>query len=316
MKAALIHSFGGIEKIKIEEIPIPIPQEGEVQIAVKCAGINPVDWKIADGLLQSRMEYQFPITLGWDVSGEISSVGKGVHHLKVGDPVFAYCRKKSLHDGSFAEYICLAGENVVKKPKTLSFAEAAAIPLSALTAWQSLYDTAHFKEHESVLIHAGAGGVGGFAIQFAKLTGAHVITTASRANFDYVKQLGADEVIDYTQENFVDAIHKKHSKGVDVIFDTVGGASLKASYLAAKKGGRLVTIAGVVDEALATSQNVTASYVFVHPDGKELTAIAELLDQKKILSPRVTELPFAEVTSALRTSREGHIQGKLILKIS
>lgn len=316
MKAALIHKFGGIEHVYIEEIPVPIPRNNEVQIAVKCAGVNPVDWKLAQGLLKTRMDYQFPITLGWDVSGVVSEVGSEVKNLKKGDPVFAYCRKAIMHDGSFAEYICLSCENVVKKPESLSFAEAAAVPLSALTAWQSLFDNAHLQSQENILIHAGAGGVGSFALQFAKLTGAHVITTASKRNFDYVKSLGADEIIDYTQENFVDVIHKKYPQGVEVIYDTVGGSTLEASYQATKKGGRLVTIAGIVNQALAAAKHLSADFVFVHPDGLQLTTIASWFDQKKLLIPKIEEIPFEQVEVALRKSREGHTQGKLVLNIA
>jgi len=316
MKAALIHSFEGIEKVTIEEVSIPMPKDNEVQIAIKYAGFNPIDWKIAEGLLKSKMEYQLPIILGWDAAGEISKIGKDVKNFKLGDPVFAYCRKEIIRDGSFAEYICLPAQNVVRKPAKLTFAEAAAIPLSGLTAWQSLYDTAHLKSKEEVLIHAGAGGVGSLAIQMAKIAGAHVITTSSQANFDYVTLLGADEVIDYTKENFVEFIQKKHPKGVDVVYDTVGGNTLKESYQIAKEGGRLVTIAGIVDQALASKQHLMAEFVFVRPDGKELDKIAALIDEQRISPPRIQEIPFDEVLHGLRKSREGHIQGKLVLKIS
>jgi len=316
MKAALIHNFEGIEKISLEEVSLPLPKDHEVQIAVKYAGINPVDWKIAEGLLKTRMQYELPIILGWDAAGEISQVGKNVNNLKIGDPVFAYCRKEIIRDGSFAEYICLTAENVVKKPKRLTFAEAAAIPLCALTAWQSLYDAARLKPREWVLIHAGAGGVGSLAIQLAKLAGAHVITTSSKVHFGYVKALGADEVIDYTQENFIDFLHKNHPKGVDVIYDTVGGDTLKASYQAAKEGGRLITIAGIVDQALASKQHLMAEFVFVRPDGKELSQIASLFEKKRLIPPHIQEVPFDEIALALRKSREGHTQGKLVVNMA
>ncbi len=313
MKAALIHSFEGIEKISIEEVSIPLPKEDEVQIAIKAASINPVDWKIAEGLLKTRMEYQLPIILGWDAAGEVSKVGKNVENLKEGDPVFAYCRKETVHDGSYAEYICLRATQVVKKPKGLTFAEAAAIPLCALAAWQSLYDTAHLKAKEVALIHAGAGGVGSFAIQLAKLAGAYVITTTSQPNFDYVKKLGADEVIDYTKDNCIDYLRKKRPQGVDVVLDTVGGEVLKQSYQAAKEGGRLVTIVGVVDHGLASKKRLFAEYISVRPDGEELEQIASLLSEKQLIPPRIQEIPFDELTLALRKSREGHVQGKLVL---
>ncbi|MFZ0564692.1 MAG: NADP-dependent oxidoreductase [Chlamydiales bacterium] len=316
MKAALIQSFEGIEKIEIGEVPIPYPEANEVQIQVKYAGINPVDWKITEGMLKTRMDYEFPVILGWDAAGVITQVGEEVKRLKEGDSVFAYCRKEIIHDGSFAEYLCLDGQNVILKPETLSFAQACCIPLSALTAWQSLFDTAHLKTKERVLIHAGAGGVGGFAIQLAKTIGAHVITTTSQKNFDYVQQFGADEVIDYTQNHFVDWMQQHYQNGVDVVFDTVGGDTLKMSYQTVKKGGRLVTIAGIIDHALANEQQIEAEFVFVRPDGKELQKIAELFNATRLHPPTIQEIPFEDVELALRKSREGHTQGKLVLKIS
>ena len=311
MRAALIHSFGGIEKVEIDEVSIPLPHANEVQIAIEYAGVNPVDWKIAEGMLKTRMDYQFPIILGWDASGMISAVGEEVTQFTVGDPVFAYCRKKIMQEGSFAEYITLEAQNVAKKPLSLSFAEAASIPLSCLTAWQALYDAAKLKKGETVLIHAGAGGVGGFAIQLAKLRGAHVITTASAANHTYVQMLGADEVIDYTKGDFRSHLHDK----VDVLLDTVGGKTLQESYEVVKPQGRLVTIAGVIDQDIATTRDLWTEFVFVHPDGETLAEIATLLDEKKLTAPTVEEMPFDTVERALGKSRQGHTQGKIVLKI-
>lgn len=316
MKAALIHSFNGIEKIEIKEISVPIPQDTEIQISVKYAGVNPVDWKIAEGLLKTRMDYEFPITLGWDVAGVVSAIGKGVKHFKEGDPVFAYCRKAIVHDGSFADFICLEAENVVHKPHKLSFAEAASIPLCSLTAWQSLFDTANLKSKEWILIQGGAGGVGSFAIQFAKMAGAHIITTASSSNFDYLKLLGADELIDYNRENVLERIHKLAPQGVDVLLDTVGGDTLKASYDMVKQKGRLVTIAGIVDQAVVSQKQIKGDFVFVSPNGEELKKIAALLDSGKIQPPRIQEMPFDQIEAALRKAREGHAQGKLVLKVN
>lgn len=316
MQAALIHTYGGIEKVVLERIAAPIPKDNEVKIAVKYAGVNPVDWKISEGYLKTRMDYQFPIILGWDAAGVVVETGKDIKDLQEGDEVFAYCRKEVIHDGSFAEYICLPIENVVKKPKNLNFAEAACIPLSALTAWQALFDSADLKKGEKVLIHAGAGGVGGFAIQFAKLSDAYVFTTASLSNFEYVKHLGADEAIDYVHENFIEKVFNKNHSGVDVVFDTVGDSTLHASFQAVKKGGRLVSIAGVIDQALASKQSITADFVFVRPDRNQLKNIATLFEQEKIIVPRLQEVPLEEVDLALRKSREGHTQGKLVLKIN
>ncbi len=315
MKAAMIHFYGGLDAIEIGETEIPLPKDDEVQIAIAYAGINPVDWKICDGLLQGRLESKFPIILGWDACGTISSLGKNVTDFKEGDVVFAYCRKEILHDGSFAEYICLDAKNVALKPKTLSLSQAASIPLSALTAWQSLFDTADLKAKETVVIHAGAGGVGMFAIQLAKLANAYVITTATAPKHDYVLQFGVDRIIDYSKENFVEQIKSEFPDGVDVLYDTVGGNTLQASYEIVKKGGRLVSIAGIIDQAIANQYEVQAEFVFVTPSGEQLKKLAALFDQGKLKAPQINEIPFSELLSALRKSREGHTLGKFVLKI-
>jgi len=190
MRAAAIREFGSLDKIKIEELPTPQPKPNEVQIKVHYAGLNPVDWKITMGYLKDRMPYQFPIILGWEMAGVISALGTRSTTLKVGDPVYAYCRKEKIQEGSCAEFICLPAENVAIKPSSLSFAQAAGVPLAALTAWQTLFEAGQLKKGQKVLIHAGAGGVGGYAIQLAKYRGAFVYTTASAANTDYVKKLG------------------------------------------------------------------------------------------------------------------------------
>ena len=174
MKAIAIDQFGGADVVKVVDMPIPEPLPNEVQIAVAYAAVNPVDWKVREGLLKDRMPYQFPIILGWDVSGKISKIGKDVTNLKVGDEVFTYARKPIVQAGTYAEYVCFDAQHVVLKPRKLSLKEAAAVPLISLTAWQSVIEWGQIQSGETVLIHAGAGGVGGFAIQFAKLHGAHM----------------------------------------------------------------------------------------------------------------------------------------------
>lgn len=315
MKAAFIEEFGDIDKIKIAELETPQPNDKEVQIEVSYAGVNPVDWKVCEGLLKTRMQHEFPIILGWDVSGIVKEVGKDVKNLKPGDPVFAYCRNSIMHAGTYAQFVCFDADNVALKPQKLNFAQAASIPLSSLTAWQSLYDTAHIKNGQTVLIHAGAGGVGSFAIQFAKLAGAKVITTASFANHEYVKKLGADVVIDYTKDNFAEKVRALFPNGIDIVYDCVGGKTLKASYEIIKSGGTLVTIIGNVDNALANQYNIKAEYVFVSPNGKELQHIANLYDQDKLQPPVIEELPLEQVKTALQRSREGHLKGKIVLRV-
>jgi len=316
MRAAVLNKFGSVDSVRIEEVDTPEPSEQEIQIQVHSAGVNPADWKICEGYFKDRMKHEFPITLGWDVSGVVSKVGKSVKNVKEGDPVLAYCRKNDvIHSGSFAEFICLDYRNIAHKPQNLTHTQAASIPLVSLTAWQSLFDSAHLKANEQVLIHAGAGGVGSFAIQFAKIKGAKVFTTASQKHHDYVKKLGADTVIDYTKEDFVQKVKSLTPQGVDVVYDCVGGKTLTSSYDIAKTGGRLVTIAGVVDNTLAEKRHIEANFVFVRPDGKELGEITKLIEAGKVFIPEIEEMGFDQVVPALKKVQEGHTQGKIVLRI-
>src|ERR1700733_2368139 len=190
MKAMVIEKFGHEEQLHLGDIPTPLPSDNEVQIQVLYSAVNPVDWKIREGLMKNFLPHEFPLILGWDAAGIVKAIGKNVKKFKVGDEVFAYCRKPIVKWGTYAEYVCFDADNIALKPNNINFAEAAAIPLAGLTAWQALFDFAKLKKGESILIHGGAGGVGSFAIQFAKHAGAKVITTASKQNHDYVKKLG------------------------------------------------------------------------------------------------------------------------------
>lgn len=214
MKAVIYEQFGGAEKLRMADLPIPKPAENEVQIKIHYTSVNPVDWKIREGFLSGRFPHQFPLTPGWDAAGTITSVGKGVKNFKVGDEVFAYCRKATFNEGTYAEYICFEAINVAKKPTNISFAEAAGIPLAGLTSWQALFDVGQLTKGQTVLIHAGAGGVGSLAIQLAKWCGANVITTVSQKNVDYVKALGADLIIDYQKDDYSTVCRKNFPKGL------------------------------------------------------------------------------------------------------
>lgn len=315
MKAVIIEEFGDLSQVKMSHIPITGPLPNEVQIEVSYAAINPVDWKIAAGLLRERMPYEFPITLGWDVAGKISKLGGEVSQFKVGDEVFAYARKSKIKEGTLAEYICLDESVITHRPKKLSLKEAAAIPLVGLTAWQALFEAAKIKSQETILIHAGAGGVGNLAIQLAKQYGAKVITTASVANHPYVKKLGADIAIDYHQENFVTKIKSSHPDGIDVVFDTIGGKTLEDSFTVIKPGGRLVTIIQQIPQDIAAKYKVHGSYVFVRPDGKQLKAIADLIDSGKIIVPEIQEYPLLKAKEALIELKSGHTKGKIVIKV-
>jgi NADPH:quinone reductase-like Zn-dependent oxidoreductase len=316
MKAALIEEFGGIEKIQITEVQKPSVGDDQVLIKTAYASVNPVDWKIREGWLKKILPHEFPVILGWDVSGTVEEVGDAVKHLDKGDKVYAFCRFPIVHSGTYAEYVSFEGDNVAEKPENLSFEEAATIPLAALTAWQSLFDTAELKKGQSVLIHAGAGGVGSFAIQLAKNIGAKVYTTASKSNHEYVKSLGASVAIDYKTEDYVEAINEYEPEGVDVVLDCVGGDTCEKSLPLVSRGGHVVTICDLfVDEEMGSDRGVQVSSVFVTPNGKQLRDIAALYEEGKLIPPAVQTFNFEQIGMALEKSQAGHTRGKIAIKI-
>jgi len=290
------------------ELPQPEPAADEVLIQVAYAGVNPVDWKVREGYLKERMPSRFPLILGWDVAGRIVTVGSNVSPQRVGELVFAYARKPVAQWGTYAEFVACEAAHVVPAPKSLSLRDAAAIPIATLTAWQSIVEWGHVGEGQRVLIHAGAGGVGGMAIQLAHHFGAHVTTTASERHHAYVKQLGADVAIDYTKA--------KVTETFDLVFDTVGGKVFEAAWEQVRSGGKLVSILEQPDPQRAKSQGIYAQYVNVHPDGGQLLQIAQLLDSGALKAPEVREFPLEQAVEALEIQRQGHTQGKLVIKVS
>lgn len=314
MKAIGCTEYGGLDVIKKLDIEKPSPAPGEVLIKIHAAGTNPVDYKIREGRLIDRMPNIFPIVFGWDAAGVVESVGEEVAGVAAGEEVFAYTRKDTIHDGTYAEYITVPADVVCVKPGRLSMAEAAAVPLAGLTAYQSLIETAALSAGETVLIHAGAGGVGGFAIQIAKDAGATVITTASEKNHEYITSLGADRVIDYTKRDFRDAVTERFPQGVDVVYDTVGGEVYEQSLDVVKMGGRLVSILQKPDPVLDDRYGIKTQYVFVRPDGKQLAVLKEMVEAGKF-QVKVTELPLADVAEAHRLLEGRHVTGKIILSV-
>lgn len=309
MKAVQINNFGDRSVLELNDnVEIPVPVENEVLIKVKSAAVNPVDWKIREGYLQAMLNHTLPLTLGWDVSGEVVAVGDEVSHLKVGDAV--YSRPDIAKNGSYAEYITVVADEVAIKPKSFSWQEAAGVPLAALTAWQSLYELAKLEAGERVLIHAGSGAVGQFAIQLAKLRGAYVYTTTSSKNTDLVLGLGADEAIDYHKEDFSEL------KDIDVVFDTIGGDTQANSWKTLKKGGRLVSITENPDEAIATEHDVTGFFCFVQPNREQLEKLAEFADAGQLKVSIDSEFGLDQVAKAHERSETGRAQGKIIINVS
>ncbi|HEU5361239.1 MAG TPA: NADP-dependent oxidoreductase [Candidatus Deferrimicrobiaceae bacterium] len=315
MRAIVIESFGGPEVLRAADRPSPEPSADEVLIEVAYAGVNPVDWKIREGMLAGMFPHEFPLIPGWDAAGTVKSMGKDVTGFRVGDRVYAYCRKPKVQFGAYAEFVTMNHAAVAPIPKNVGFAEAASIPLAGLTAWQSLFDAAKIQAGDRVLIHAGAGGVGSLAIQFAKTAGAKVYTTARGVNHDYVTSLGADVPIDYTKVSFVDVVRKMEPGGIDLVYDAVGGDIQSRSYEVLKKGGKLIAIVNPPLEEEARRYGVHASHVFVTPNGEQLRRIGTLLERGVVKPPVIEEMRLEEAAEAQRRSQAGHVRGKIVLKI-
>lgn len=308
MKAVYIERYGGRETLQFGELPMPELGPNDVLIRERAAAVNPVDWKIREGYLQKRRQYTFPLILGWDVAGVIEAIGEHVHHFRVGDEVFA--RPDINRNGTYAQYVAVDESLVAKKPKNITFEEAASIPLAGLTAWQSLREIAQVSPGQKVLVHGGAGGVGIYAIQLAKIFGAYVATTCRADNAEFVRSYGADEVIDYRTQAFDELL-----SGYDVVFDTLGGEVQQRSFRVLKKGGILVSIVSPPDENLASRYGVRGAYFFLEPDGEKLAQIGKLVEEGKLRPVVGAVFPLSEVAKAHELSESHHARGKIVLQI-
>src|SRR5450432_1932578 len=287
MKAIRIHEFGGPDVLKLEEVPRPAPAADEVLIKVFATSVNPVYWKIRKGLRKEKFPTNFPLIPGWDVSGEIEEVGSDIKNFRKGDEV--YSRPDPTRNGAYAEYVVVKGNQVGLKPKSIDHEKAAAVPLAGLTAWQGLFDHGHLQPGQKVLIHAASGGVGTFAVQFAKWKGAYVIGTTSKENIDFVKQLGADEVIDYKTEKFEDKL-----KDIDLVFDTIGGDTQKRSLKVLRNGGRLITTLKPENQEEAKEKNIHIEGFMAQSYPDQLEQIAQLIDAGKVMPVIAAIMPLEQ----------------------
>lgn len=312
MKAVVIENYGSKDELKEMEVPNPVPTAHQVVVEVKATSINPIDWKLREGYLKQMMPWQFPIILGWDVAGVITEVGSEVTDWKVGDEVFA--RPDTTRFGTYAEYTLVDDHLLARKPASISWGDAAAVPLAGLTAYQALFTHGNLKKGEKVLIHAGAGGVGIYAIQLAKQAGAYVITTASERNHELLESLGADEVIDYRNTKFEEVL-----SDIDVVFDTMGGDVQRNSFKVIKKHtGRIISIVSNFDEELVKEYDVTAKNIWLDPNGEQLQEMADLLEQKKIKSVVGATFPFSQqgIYDAHALSESHHAVGKIVITMN
>jgi len=305
MKAAFIEQFGGPEVLKYGDLPDPVAAPGEVVVDVFAASVNSADWKARLGHYKPS---RFPFALGRDFSGVISAVGERVEDLKVGDAVFGVC--EAGQEGAYAEKIAVKAAIVAKKPDGLSHVDAAALALTGLTALSAVEDTLKLQPGETILIQGGAGGVASFAIQLAKHIGAHVITTASAANHEYVRGLGADEIIDYNARDFTQV-----ATNCDAVFDTVGGDVAEKSFAVLKPGGRAAFIASGPQAPKPARNDVTSLRPPVGRARRHLERIAQLVQAGAIRPPEIKFYHLSEAADAHRLSESRHFRGKLVFRM-
>lgn len=308
MRALRMHEYGTSEVLRVEEAPVPAPEAGEVRIRVHAAGVNPIDWKVRSGRLQKSYPVPLPYVPGRDIAGTIDALGSGVTQWKIGDPVIA-----NSDGGGFAEYAVVAEGDVARKPKQLTYEQAAGIPVAALTAWRTLIEAADVKKDQRVLIHGGAGGVGSMAVQLAHWRGAHVIATASERNHEYLKSIGADEVIDYRTTRFEEV-----TKDVDVVLDTVGGDTLARSPVVLRQGGMLLSVAGIPSAQACTERNIRCpKWSAQNPRyaGEQLAKLGQLFDAGNLKVTLEAVFPLESASKALELSETGRARGKIIVKV-
>jgi NADPH:quinone reductase-like Zn-dependent oxidoreductase len=308
MKAVYLERFGGPEVLHYGELPDPVAGPGEVVVDVAAASINAADWKFRSGQYARHSGGKFPLIPGRDFSGAVSALGGGVNDLKIGDAVFGVLDVG--REGTYTEKVAIKAAIIAKKPPRLSHVEAAALALTGLTAVNSIADTLKLQRGETILIQGGAGGVAGFAIQFAKHLGARVITTTSAANRDYVLGLGADQVIDYNAQDFTKVV-----SGCDAVFETVGGDVAEKSFAVLKSGGRAAFIASGVEAPKPTRSDVVSLRPPVQRSRAAMERIAELIEKDAVRPPVIKVYPLAQAVEAHRLSESRHFRGKLVLQV-
>ncbi len=310
MKTISIANYGPLDEVvRMTDMPKPTPGPQDVLIQVRAAGVNPIDWKIAEGMRRT-ITFPMPLILGNEVAGVVSFVGSAVTNFKNGDEVFV--RLDPTKCGGFSEFVAVDAKLVAMKPQKTDFITAAGIPLAGLTAWQGLFEHLKLKKGQKILIHAGSGGVGSFAIQFAKHIGAEVATTVGPDGIAMAKALGAKYIIDYKSQRFEDVV-----KDFDAVFDTIGGETQTRSLRVLRRGGALVSTVGVsADQSIADKAGVTMKSMGMHPDGKELTEIAELVDAGAVKTIIDRTFNFDQTKEALLFSKSGRAKGKIVVKVS
>jgi alcohol dehydrogenase len=332
MKAMTIKQYGKTIPLELTDLPIPGIGEQDVLVEIHAASINPIDFKIRDGKVKMLLNYKMPLVLGNDFSGKVIQTGSKVSKFQIGDEVYGRPRKNRI--GTFAEYLSVHEEDVALKPENLTFEEAASLPLVGLTTWQAFHEILQLKPDQKILIHAGAGGVGTFAIQLAKEMGVFVATTASEKGFDLVSSLGADRVINYKEEQFEEILNE-----YDAVFDTLGGDSLNRSFRILKPHGKIVSVSAVPNRRFAVennlgfikrllfsvvSRNISAlekkfnvdyHFLFMKPSGEQLTKIKHLVEKGSIRPVIDRVYSIEEAQEAVQYVETGRAKGKVVIQV-
>lgn len=317
MRAVFYQSHGGPEVLQFGELPKPVPADDEVLVRIAATAVNPIDRRLRGGELQEYITRTFPVVPGWDFSGIITEAGTDVTDWKPGDAVVGLAFTWAIQHGTYAEYAPVKATAIAAKPDSLTFDEAAALPLVSLTAWQALAEFGNLQPEQTVLIQAGAGGLGSVAIQIAKHLGAIVYTTASARNADYVRSLGADHVIDYTSSDYVRVIHEREPKGVDMVLESLlSDATTVAAIRLAKDNGTVAYMNNEPPDMPEIQQrNIKTEFLHHRADGKSLGELMALYAADTLRTPQLQIMQLEDAEEAHRISEAGHTTGKLVLHI-
>jgi NADPH:quinone reductase-like Zn-dependent oxidoreductase len=308
MKAARIHAYGGPEVLRYEDAPKPAPGSGEALVRVHATSVNQFDWKVRRGYLAGYFNHTLPLIIGWDVSGVVEAVGEGVTSLAPGDAVFG--QADITRDGAYAEYVSVNAGLLVRKPEAVSHAAAAALPLAGNAAWRCVMGNGNVKEGQTVLIHGAAGGVGSFAVQLAKRRGARVIGTASANHLDFLRELGADEVVDYNVTRFEEAVPE-----ADLVIDTIGGETQQRSWKICKSGGMMLSLVEAPSAEEGAARGVRHELIAAYPDPGILAELAALASAGALRPVISATLQLAEAQEGHILSEGLHTRGKIVLQV-
>jgi NADPH:quinone reductase-like Zn-dependent oxidoreductase len=324
MRACVIDRFGGPDELHLAQVPTPIPAAGEALIRVATASVNPADWKCREGWLAPFFDYRFPFIVGFDAAGVVAALGDGVTELRLGDRVVTASNQGKGAWGSYAEYVVSDVDRVVCLPDGVDFSAAASLPTAGMTAWQAVFDVGETKPGQRVLVNGGAGGCGSFAIQLARMAGAHVAATCSAGNFDYVKSLGAELAVDYRSEDVASVVRRFAPDGLDLVVDTVGQGTLLQAIDLVRRGGVIAPIGTLIaNEPQPDAARAAAGGVRVVPtmstfpnQGRQLRALVAALAEGRIRPPALEMLALGDAAEAHRRVQAGHVRGKLLLRVA